>query len=75
VRHASHASEGGQLERKNSMAFEAISIEVEVLYGVALRLEKLAGQHDLVFEGLFRIAESVRSAAVLLAMVAAKLDS
>jgi hypothetical protein len=50
---------------------EAILREVNVLYGVGTRLESLADEHNIISEGLLRVAESVRNMAALLSMLVA----
>jgi hypothetical protein len=53
------------------MANEAILKEVEILQHVATRLLGLANEHIPISVELLAISESVRSAAVLLAVVVA----
>jgi len=53
------------------VGFEAIVNEVDQLQGVSARLDGLAGQNPAVTEALMTIADSVRNAATVLAVVAA----
>jgi hypothetical protein len=54
------------------MAFEAILDEVEQLHSVSSRLEGLAEEHPTVLDTLLTVAESVRGAATILAVLVAK---
>jgi hypothetical protein len=57
------------------MAFEAILDEVEQLHSVSSRLEGLAEEHPIVLDTILTVAESVRGAATILAvLVATKLQ-
>jgi hypothetical protein len=56
------------------MGVEAILREIEVLYGVCTRLQGLADEHVPISVELVAIAESIRSAAVLLALIVATKD-
>ena len=51
------------------MAFEAILNEVEQLHSVSSRLEGLATEHPTVLDAILTVAESVRSAATILAVL------
>jgi hypothetical protein len=57
------------------MAFEAILDEVEQLHSVSSRLERLAEEHPIVLDPILTVAETVRGAATILAvLVATKLQ-
>jgi hypothetical protein len=57
------------------MAFEAILDEVEQLHSVSSRLEGLAEEHPTVLDAILTVAESIRGAATILAvLVATKLQ-
>jgi hypothetical protein len=57
------------------VAFEAILNEVEQLHSVSSRLEGLAEEHPTVLDAILTVAESVRGAATILAvLVATKLQ-
>jgi hypothetical protein len=57
------------------MVFEAILNEVEQLHSVSSRLEGLAEEHPTVLDAILTVAESVRGAATILAvLVATKLQ-
>ena len=57
------------------MAIEAILSEIDLLHGVGARLVQLADDHLPLAKGLMGIAQSIRDAATLLAvMVATKVD-
>jgi hypothetical protein len=57
------------------MAFKAILYEVEQLHLVSSRLEGLAEEHPTVLDAILTIAESIRGAATILAvLVATKLQ-
>ena len=53
------------------VGFEAILNEVDQLQGVSVRLDELAEENPPVTEALMTIADSVRNAAAVLAVVAA----
>jgi hypothetical protein len=57
------------------MPFEAILNEVEKLHSVSTRLEGLAEKHPPVSDALVTIAESVRNAATVLAVLVATRSS
>ena len=52
------------------MGMEAILKEVKALHGVGANLERLAETTPRMSDGLLRIAQSVHSAAILLAVLA-----
>ena len=57
------------------MAIKAILCEIDLLQGVGARLVQLADDHLPLSKGLRGIAESIRNAATLLAvLVATKVD-
>jgi hypothetical protein len=57
------------------MAFEAILDELEQLHSVSSSLEGLAEEHPTVLDAILTVAESVRGAATILAvLVATKLQ-
>jgi hypothetical protein len=51
------------------MAFDAILDEVEQLYGISSRLKGLAEKHPTVLDAMLTLAESVRGAATILAVL------
>ena len=55
------------------MGPEAILKEVEILRGVSASLQALADEHPTISEGLLRIAENIDNAAVILAVLVAKI--
>jgi hypothetical protein len=53
------------------MAFKAILDEVEQLHRVSSRLEGLAEEHPTVLDAILTVAESIRGAATILAVLVA----
>jgi hypothetical protein len=53
------------------MAFESILDEVEQLHSVSSRLEGLAEEHPTVLDAILTVAETVRGAATILAVLVA----
>ncbi len=53
------------------MAFEAILEEVEQLHSASSRLEGLAEEHPTVLDAILTVAQSIRGAATILAVLVA----
>jgi hypothetical protein len=53
------------------MAFEAILDEVEQLHSVSSRLEGLAEEYPIALDAILTVAETVRGAATILAVLVA----